>query len=249
MKCLLKKAALLILLIAVNAVVYSQTNLPKYEFGVNLGMMVYQGDLTPRRLGSFETQKLTLGLHASKIINPVLSIKGSLVFGKLKGDDAVYSNPAFRQQRNFNFRSPVTELTGQFVWNLAGSNYSEKGLAPYLFAGAGIAFLHIRRDWSGFNEEYFHEAPEIRAGISADSAHTPPRVLPVIPVGAGIKYFFHPKWGVNAEGSYRFTRSDYLDGFSKAANADKKDKYFSYTVGVIYRTGKKDMLKCPVIKY
>lgn len=230
---------------------YGQEVLPKYEFGVNLGMMVYAGDLTPRQLGAFETQKFTVGFHASKIINPVLLVKGSLVFGKLKGDDAVYSSPAFRQQRNFAFTSPVTELTGQVVWNLAGSNYNEKGFTPYLFAGAGIAFLHIIRDWSRFNDQYFHDAPEIRAGLTADSAHDLPRIIPVIPVGAGIKYFFHPNWGVNAETSYRFTRSDYVDGFSQAANPDKKDKYFSYTIGVIYRTGSrgKNTLKCPVIKY
>lgn len=234
---------------AAHAACYSQTNLPKYEFGLNMGMMVYQGDLTPRRMGSYETQKFTVGLHASKIINPVLSVKANLVFGKLKGDDAVYSSPEFRQQRNFNFKTPVTELTGQLAWNIAGSNYSEKGFAPYLFAGAGFALLRIRRDWSGFNDSYFHEAPEIRAGLTADSAHKLPRILPVIPVGAGVKYFFHPNWGVNAESSFRFTRSDYLDGFSQAANPGKKDKYFSYTVGIIYRAGKKDMLKCPVMKY
>lgn len=256
MKCLFRKAALLIVFVSANLALRSQESLPIYEFGLNGGMMVYAGDLTPRDFGSFETQKFTLGLHASKILNPVLSVKANLAFGKLAGNDALYSTPEFRQQRNFNFSSPVTELTGQVVWNLTGSNYNEKGISPYVFAGAGISFLHIRRDWSGFNDAYFHDAPEIRAGLTADSAHSLPRILPVIPVGAGVKYFFHPNWGVNAEGSYRFTRSDYLDGFSQAANADKRDKYFSYTIGIIYRpfggaggAGGKNTLKCPVMKY
>ena len=126
-----KPTALLVLLFAAKKeMVYSQTNQHKYEFGINLGMLVYQGDLTPRRIGSFETQKFTVGLHASKIISPVLSLRGQLAFGKLKGDDAAYDNPEYRKQRNFNFTSPVTELSGQLVWNLTGSNYKDKGFSP-----------------------------------------------------------------------------------------------------------------------
>lgn len=245
-----KAASLFVLLVLAGRMpLHAQLNLPKYEFGINLGFMVYQGDLTPKRFGSFETQKLTLGLHASKIVNPVLSLRGSLVIGKLKGDDAVYDNPEYRQQRNFNFRSPVTELTGQMVWNLSGANYLEKGLSPYVFAGAGLSLIKVRRDWSGINSNYFtHESP-VWQGLAIDSAHHTPRIIPVFPVGAGIKYFFHPNWGVNTEAAYRLITTDYLDGFSQAANPDRKDKYLTYTVGVIYRGGKKNLLKCPKLKY
>lgn len=228
----------------------AQLNNPKYEFGLNLGFTVYQGDLTPRRLGSFETQKFSLGLHASKLLSPSLSVRANLLLGKLKGDDAKYSNPAYRQQRNFNFRSPLTELSAQLVWNVRGKNYDDRGWSPYVFAGAGLAFLHIKPDWSNLNAEYFPaESSNLLAGLAIDQAHKLPRVLPVIPVGAGIKYFFTPRLAVNAEASYRLAGTDYLDGFSRAANPDKNDHYLNYAVGLIYRKGAKNRLGCPKLKY
>ena len=251
MKRLINKAAFVATTVFYMGMVsHAQTDNPKYEWGVSIGFLVYQGDLTPERLGSFRTQKLSLGLHASRILSPSFSLRAHLTVGKLKGDDARYANPEYRQQRNFNFTSPVAELSGQFVWNITGRNYADKGFSTYLFAGAGVSFLKIKRDWSNINPGYFlPEISEIWAGLAADSAHALPRVIPVIPAGAGIKYFITPQWAVNAETSYRIAATDYLDGFSQAANPDKKDKYLGYSVGLIYRTGKKNRLACPVVRY
>ena len=246
-----KKQAIVIAIAAFcTGTAYSQADNPKYEFGVNLGFLVYQGDLTPEKLGSFKTKKLSMGFHASRILGSSFSLKANLVIGKLKGDDAVYSNPEYRQLRNFNFTSPVTELSAQLVWNVSGKNYTDKGFSPYLYAGAGLAMLKIKRDWSNINTSYFdRESSEIWTGLAIDSAQRLPRIMPVIPVGAGVKYFFTPRWAVNAETSYRFIFSDYLDGFSEAANPQKGDHYLNYSVGLIYRTGKKNRLGCPVLKY
>lgn len=136
------------------------------------------------------------------------------------------------------------------VWSVTRSNYSDKKFSPYLFAGAGLSFLKIKRDWSAINTTYFGgETSEVLAGLAVDTAQSLPRMIPVIPVGAGVKYFFKPNWAINAETAYRITATDYLDGFSKAANPGKKDNYLNYSIGLIYRTGKKDRLGCPVIRY
>lgn len=223
---------------------------PKYEFGVNLGFLVYQGDLTPEQLGSFKTQKFSLGFHASKLLSSSFSVRANLVFGRLKGDDALYSYPEYRQQRNFNFTSPVTELTGQLVWNPLGRNYIEKGFSPYLFAGAGFSFLKIKRDWSNIDASYFgSETSDIWTGLAADSAYTLPRIIPVVPLGVGVKYFFTSKLAVNAEASYRLSYTDYLDGFSQSANPQRNDHYLNYSIGLLFRVGKKNAFKCPVMKY
>lgn len=249
MKQLTHQALLYAITMTVSSMLYAQ-NQPKYEFGINLGFTVYQGDLTPQQLGSFRTQKLALGLHASKLLSPSFSVRAAFLRGRLKGDDGIYANPEYRQQRNFNFSTPVTEFTGQFVWNPLARNYAEKGFSPYFFAGAGFAFLRIKRDWSGFNSSYFDsETSTIFSGLAADTVHSVPRLIPVIPVGMGIKYFITPKLGMNAEAAYRLGYTDYLDGFSEAANPAKKDHYLNYSIGIIYRSGTKNRLSCPKIRY
>lgn len=251
MKRVTKEAALLATtVLCMGMTASSQLDRPRYEFGINFGFLVYQGDLTPKQLGSFETQRFSLGLHASKIMSPSFSWRANLLIGSLKGDDAKYSKPEYRQQRNFLFTSPAKELSVQMVWNPLARNYTEKGFSPYVFAGGGLSLLKIRRDWSRINTSYFSsESSEIWAGLAADSAHTLPKVIPVVPLGAGVKYFFSPRWAVNAESSYRLSFTDYIDGFSQAANPKKNDHYLNYAVGVIYRTGNKNRLGCPVVKY
>jgi len=229
----------------------AQNNVPKYEFGLNLGFNVYQGDLTPRRLGAFETQKFSVGLHASRLLSSSFSVRGNLLWGSLRADESVYSKPEYRQQRNFQFSSPVRELTVQLVWNPLGRNYIDKGFSPYLFAGGGVAFVKINRDWSRINTTYFspESTPEVWAGLAADTAHTLPRAIPVVPIGAGFKYFFSPRIGINAEASYRLANTDYIDGFSQAVNPKRNDHYLNYAVGVVLRTGKRNLLGCPTLKY
>jgi Domain of unknown function (DUF6089) len=249
MKRVTPPVILFALVMSFSADLFAQNN-PKYEFGINLGFTVYQGDLTPEQLGSFKTQQPALGLQAAKLLSSTFSVRAAFLRSRLRGDDGLYANPEFRQQRNFNFSTPVTEFTGQLVWNPLGRNYAEKGFSPYFFAGAGLAFLRIRRDWSGLNSSYFDsETSTLFSGLAADTLHSVPRLIPVIPVGMGIKYFFTPKLGMNAEAAYRLGYTDYLDGFSEAANPDKKDHYLNYSVGIIYRTGKKNRLDCPKIRY
>jgi hypothetical protein len=43
--------------------------------------------------------------------------------------------------------------------------------------------------------------------------------------------------------------TDYLDGFSQAANPTENDHYGIYSIGAVYRIGKKNTLACPVVRY
>lgn len=226
----------------------AQVNIPKYEIGASIGMLVYLGDLTPYSTGAFKTS-LSLQLHGSKILSPSFLLRTNLAVGKLKGDDAAYDQPEYRKHRNFNFHSPVIELSQLIVWNPLASNYRDRGLSPYLFTGAGISFLKIKRDWSRFDGAYFGEGSDLPDRLAIDAAHKTPKIIPVIPVGFGLRYGVSSRIAINTEASYRFVFTDYLDGFSQAVNPSKGDHYHSITVGAIYRIGKKNMLDCPVVKY
>lgn len=240
-----------ILIMAFVSPAEAQVFRPKYEYGLSLGTLLYQGDLTPERFGAARTMKFAWSLSAARILSPALTIKGQFLRGRLKGDDSKYASPEYRQQRNFNFTSPVTELSLQLVYNPLGKNDADKGFAPYLFAGGGLAFLNIKRNWQSINGEYFstETAANVWNGLAIDTAKSLPKMIPVIPAGAGLRYYINTHWSVNAETSYRLSYTDYIDGFSQSVNPKLNDHYVSYTIGVVYRSGKYDRLNCPKVRY
>ncbi len=122
-------------------------------------------------------------------------------------------------------------------------------LTPYISAGIGYAFLHIKRDYSNYNLEYFGQESPVTTGLIADTAHSLPRGLVVFPVSAGLRYALNNKLSLNLSSTYRFNSSDYLDGFSQSANPDKKDHFFTNAIGLLYNFGKSNAIKCPPIKY
>ncbi len=247
MKSVLTKSLLAIALLAGNIYyLHAQVDLSKYEVGLSGGVFVYQGDLTPQPLGSYKTMKPQLALHLYRIISPVFAVRFNINKGKLYGNDAKYNTPDWRQQRNFNFTSPVTELSVQGVWNFLHSKSPR--FSPYIFAGAGVSFIKVKRDWSNINTLVFGDGSDVQAGLAVDAAKTLPRILPVVPVGAGVRYALNDHFSLIGETSYRLSFTDYLDGFSKAANPNKNDHYLSHSIGIVYSFQKKNKtLGCPSV--
>ncbi len=210
----------------------AQIKSSKYEAGIAVGAFIYQGDLTPNRLGSFPTIRPGVLLHGTRILNSNYAVRLQLSIASLRGDDAKYNSPAYRQFRNFNFKSPLIEIAPQVMWSPSG--WSEQGprISPYAVAGVGLSYLNIKRDASGLDLSKFGSEENLAQRVADDLQHRTPRLLPVIPIGAGIRYAITPSLVLNSELNYRHTFSDYLDGFSKAANPKQKDKYYSISVGL-----------------
>ena len=122
-----------------------------------------------------------------------------------------------------------------------------KGFSPYLFGGLGVTFLNIKRDLSAYNAEFFADQPHVQEGLNADLATSLPKAIPVFPLGLGIRYSLSSKISLLAESAYRFTTTDYLDGFSKAANAARKDQFGSFSLGVIYKFSGRSAMDCPAV--
>ncbi len=229
----------------------------KWMVGVNAGLMIYQGDLTPSSLGSYKTASRVFGFSIARIVNPYFSIRGNVALGKLRGNDAAYDNPAWRKSRALSFVSPANEFSAQLVWNPFGNNSNELGMkvTPYLFGGAGVSFLSIARDYSNMDTTVFSFNSKTQSGLKQDIATAPPRSLLVLPIGAGASWYLSSRWSLNYEFTFRYTFADYIDGFSYAANPNQKDYYHSHTLGLVYRFGGngggdgKDNLGCPVMKY
>lgn len=222
------------------------------ELGAGFGFFIYQGDLTPNRFGSFRTMKPGFIVSAAHVLSSSFSLRLNVSAGSLKGDETVYDQPEYRKFRAFAFKSPVFELSPQLIWNLFGKNDAEKSLSPYVFGGAGLGFFKVQRDYSRYDAAYFGDGSDIPQRIATDEQHSLPRLRFVIPLGAGLRYNFSPSFALNTEISYRLLSSDYLDGFSVAANPERNDHYQSISAGLIYRMGNakrnKSKFGCPVLK-
>jgi hypothetical protein len=218
--------------------------------GLNGGIYVYQGDLTPERFGSFKTMQPGFSLFAKKPINHFLAARLHISIARLKGDDSRYSEPEYRKYRNFYFTSSVKEFSGQLVWNVLGKNYDDKGIQPYIFSGAGVSLIRTQKDYSRMDPTVYGDGSGMIALLAADNAHGTPRAVFSVPVGVGAEYPISNRFSINIETSYRFIFTDYLDGFSQSANPKFKDHYHSTSAGLIYKFGNRDKgIGCPVMKY
>jgi hypothetical protein len=228
---------------------HAQVLVPKHEIGVSAGTFIYQGDLTPENAGAFKSPGFAFNLFYNRLLSRSFSLRTNLAHGKLTADDANYKIPEWRKERAFRFGARVTEISELLVWNILGNNYGDrKIISPYIFGGVGISALRITRDWSNINYDYFAGEPSLFEGLAEDSMHTLPGTIAVIPVGVGLRYPVTDKLSLMAEGSYRFTFTDYIDGFSKASNPNKNDYYSNISIGLIYTFGKRNTLDCPVIR-
>ena len=229
--------------------IYGQFYTHRYEAGISGGTFVYQGDLTPSDLGSYQTIAPGIGFFAGRILDRSFAVRINFNFGRLEGDDAIYAKPEYRRQRNFKFSTPVTEFSGVLVWNILAKNGAEqpRGLSPYIFGGVGLSLLHISRDWSNYKAAYFN-SESLSNGLVSDIAHSTPRASLVLPAGIGLKYAITKNLSLAAETGYRFMFTDYLDGFSQAVNPGKKDSYHTHSIGLIFSLGYKDRYDCPTVK-
>lgn len=221
------------------------------SIGLNGGAYVYQGDLSPQRFGSFKTIQPGISVFVKKPINHFLAARVQVSFARFVGDESRYSEPEYRKQRNFYFSTPVKEFSAQLVWNIRGRNYEDRGIMPYIFSGAGVSLLNIKKDYSRLDPVIFGDGSDVFAGLAIDNAHGTPRAILAVPVGIGAEYPVSQRFSVNIETSYRFIFTDYLDGFSQSAGPKYKDHYHSTSAGIIYKFGagnKNKGIGCPVVK-
>ena len=220
-----------------------------YEIGINVGTLIYQGDLSQSEFGSTKDLKPAVGIYVSKDLNTYFSFRANLNIGKIGADESQFSYPTYKKFRNFMFTTPITEFSTVLVWNILGQSADNdyRKLSPYIFAGAGITFLNIKRDWSRIDTTFFNSKSSTIIGLGKDTLQATPRMLPIIPFGIGLKYAITDNIGLKAEATYRLTFSDYLDGFSYAANPNTTDKYYGVSIGVSFNLARNNY-KCPIVR-
>jgi hypothetical protein len=218
----------------------------KYEFGIHVGTLIYQGDLSKSAFGYTRSLSPAVAIDVSRSFDSYFSLRAGLIRGEIGADESTYASPVWRRFRNLKFSSSITEFSTELVWDLSGKTYREgfHRLSPYFFAGGGFTLLNVKRDWSRFDKSYFNSKSSAYIGLAMDTLHRTPGIIPVIPVGAGLRYMVTNHLYINMEGTYRITTSDYIDGFKYAGDPTKNDHYYSLSVGISYRLGDSKM-NCP----
>lgn len=244
----IRLATLAIFVFTFTASKISAQTKSNYEIGINAGTLIYQGDLSSNALGSTKNLKPAIGVFVSKDLDAYFSLRANLLYGKIGDDESQYTSPSWKQLRNFKFSTSVTELSTILTWNFLGDNGAKdyRMFSPYVFGGLGISLPNVKRDWNGINRNAFDDKSTAIIGLGIDTLHSTPKLLPVIPLGAGIRVAVNDKLSIRAEATYRVTFSDYLDGFSYSAEPSKKDKYYGLSLGVSYKLFGNNY-KCPTV--
>ena len=240
---------LFLFFVSVNEKSFAQFIPSDYEIGINAGTLIYQGDLSKGNFGYLHGLKPAIGLYGAKSLNEFFSARVTMTVGWLGADESTYSSPAWTRHRNLKFSTPVFESSAQLVWDLIGKSYryEKHRLSPYFFIGAGLSFVDVKRDWSRFDTTYFGPKSAAAIGLGIDTLHRTPRVIPVLPLGMGLRYMLTSQLALTGEITYRITPSDYLDGFSHAGDPQKKDHYYGISIGLSYRFGS-DRMDCPKVR-
>jgi opacity protein-like surface antigen len=214
-----------------------KATIPTWQIGVQLGANTYLGDLVPKKTGSTKDLAAIAAVNIYRNLSPKFAVRGGLMYAQLKGNDANFASPSWRQQRRFAFKATVIELSAVAQWNILGNKRTDLAKAhpftPYVFGGLGLAFTNSKPN----STAYTNYNPTITANLVLDKATSLPKTNFVLPVGVGANYLVMNNMELIAEIGYRKSFTDYLDGFSKTASVDDKDGYMCYSIGLVFKLG------------
>ena len=191
-----------------------------YSIGGCLNAMNYIGDLDPGPSflsPSIKFTRYNFGVTALYRLQPRVSLRGTLSYGRIKGDDAVSadyeSKNVNRLYRNLSFRNQIYEVKFDVVIDLFANarRYTKRpDYTPYMFIGLA----------------YFHHNPQGQTPdgdwVNLKDLHTEGQGLPggpknysrnqlALPIGLGFRYKLSKQWDLAFDIGWRFTLTDYLD--------------------------------------
>jgi hypothetical protein len=206
------------------------------EFGVGGGTSNFLGDLGKKEpngkfyFGDIEASlfRPAFGVFYRHGFNKWVSLKVSLSYGKMEGDDRyadykeIYDEDWFRNYRNLHFRSHVFEaaVTGEVHLMPYAAGSTKWRIAPYIMGGFGIFNFDPRTEYNG---EWVRLRPLGTEGQGMPGyGNKYSLIQPCFPVGFGLKYNVTREITVTLEFGHRFTLTDYIDDVS-TVYPDKND--------------------------
>lgn len=203
----------------------------RHEVYFGVGASNFLGDLGGAKgIGTHGIKDLKLRMTRPTImagykymLSPYFSVKGSLIWALVNGDDAVTKNE-IRNNRNLSFRSNIGEVAAYFEYfpyaDKVYPRYKLKGirgnkafsLTPYFFTGVGFTLFNPKAKYNG-NWVALQPLGTEGQGL-AGRPDKYKRFTISMPIGAGVKYRIDKQLALSFELSLRYTATDYIDDVS-----------------------------------
>ena len=243
-----------LVLLIMPFIVWSQ---PKWEWGLFLGGANYQGDLVKTDIPIWGETKPAYGIYGAYYLHPAWSLEINGYRGEIGGKDENFDLDEFIENRNFNFKTTITEVGLSFNWEPFGKKRRNPDrsynniISPYLFTGVAMAMIKPTPNFSNAPRDGLF--PRIQEDKNA--VYSKNRIS--IPLGIGIKFDLSKQFAIGLEFGARTAFTDYLDGISISANPEKNDWYQFAGVTLGLRFGPPDADKdgiadeedaCPRVK-
>lgn len=209
-----------------------------WEVGFFSGISHYNGDLTEGIIMP-STISPSIGGIIRYNLKPKWTIRGTVIYGTLMGDDA-YATDERRRKRNLSFFSPVTEISIVPEFNMTGYRIRSKDMKLSPFAYAGLAIFKFNPMAERSNGQVVALQPLATEGQGSlvyqeannftDVRRRYALTQVSIPLGVGLKYAIGWNINISFEISARKTFTDYLDDVSKTY---VQPSVFDQTTGAI----------------
>jgi len=208
----MKKILTILCLLLSCGVIAQPKDAKTKELGIMLGVSGYAGELNPYNQFSRLMQPAG-GLVYRRALNRRYAFKSSLLYGSIKGDDAIAKN-AFQRNRNLNFKSILLEISGQIEFNFLAYELGNPELpwTPYIFCGISGFYFNPKGNQDGTWRELKPLSTEGQGVIPGKRNYL--RTQLSFPFGMGIKANLGDKFALSVEMGLRRTFTDYLDDVS-----------------------------------
>lgn len=231
---------LVLLLLFCNDILSAQNSRREdyWTVGAQLNALNYFGELSPLS-NSLSTDlsftRPTFGIEVSKKLSSRFSLRGSFIYGRLRGDDFKSAENSgeniYRFGRNLHFRNDIFELAIVGVIELFpsyGRFYRRRFFSPYIFGGIAVFYHNPQAktplDYSGADASpgdwvslrpLRTEGQGLTRGFGAE-AGTPYAdqyglIQPAIPAGIGMRFRLTDRIDLSFEFGFRFLFFDHID--------------------------------------
>ena len=184
------------------------------EIGIMGGGSYYLGDINSKH---FDYMMPSGGIVIRKNIDRRIVVKGELLLGYIRADDARNTNDTVKLNRNLHFRSPIYELSGQVEFNFLPyeTGNSLYPFTPFIFAGVSLFRFNPKAEAN--NGEWIALQPLGTEGQGTTSFQDRKKYAITqfsIPMGGGFKIAVNKTFNIILEYGIRKTFTDYLDDVS-----------------------------------